>query len=132
MRAATSWSPPRSNGQPVRFLVDSGASHVVLSAGDAERLGLRVSERDFTEIYRTPGGIVRAAPVMLGEVRIGDLAVRDVRASISGLDMDGLAARGKLPRPAARLRGQSRPADPALVTAAALAPTRTNTSRAAP
>ena len=76
------------NGQPIRFLIDSGASHVVLSAGDAKRLGLRVSERDFTEIYRTPGGIVRAAPVTLGEVRIGDLAVRDVRASISGLDMD--------------------------------------------
>ncbi|MFO1118634.1 MAG: aspartyl protease family protein [Rhodospirillales bacterium] len=32
------------NGQPVRFLIDSGASHVVLSAGDAKRLGL-VPER---------------------------------------------------------------------------------------
>lgn len=76
------------NGQPVRFLIDSGASHVVLSAGDAKRLGLRVGERDFTDIYRTPGGIIRAAPVTLGELRIGDMVMRDVRASVSGLDMD--------------------------------------------
>lgn len=78
----------RVNGRPVRFLVDTGASHVVLSAGDAGRLGLRVNERDFTEIYSTPGGVVRAAPVVLDEVRIGDLVVRDVRASVSRLPMD--------------------------------------------
>lgn len=78
----------RVNGRPVRFLVDTGASHVVLSAGDAERLGLRVGERSFTELYNTPGGIVRAAPVVLDEVRIGDLVVRDVRASVSRLPMN--------------------------------------------
>ena len=76
------------DGQPVRFLIDSGASHVVLSAGDAKRLGLTSKNRDFTDIYRTPGGIIRAAPVTLAEVRIGGLVVRDVRASVSSLDMD--------------------------------------------
>jgi aspartyl protease family protein len=78
----------RVNGRPVRFLVDTGASHLVLSADDAGRLGFRVGERDFTEIYSTPGGTVRAAPVMLNEVRIGDLVVRDVRASVSRQPMD--------------------------------------------
>lgn len=78
----------RVNGRSIRFLVDTGASHVVLSAEDAERLGLRLGERSFTELYSTPGGIVRAAPVVLDEVRIGDLAVRDVRASVSRLPMD--------------------------------------------
>ncbi|MFO1112368.1 MAG: TIGR02281 family clan AA aspartic protease [Rhodospirillales bacterium] len=76
------------NGQPVRFLIDSGASHVVLSAGDAKRLGLTPKDRDFTDIYRTPGGIIRAAPVTLAELRIGELVVRDVRASVSSLNMD--------------------------------------------
>ena len=78
----------RVNGRSIRFLVDTGASHVVLSADDAERLGLRLGERSFTELYNTPGGIVRAAPVVLDEVRIGDLVVRDVRASVSRLPMD--------------------------------------------
>ncbi len=76
------------NGEKVRFLIDSGASHVVLSAGDAKRLGLQPKDRDFTEIYSTPGGTVRTAPVTLAEVRIGDLVVRNVRASVSALDMD--------------------------------------------
>lgn len=80
--------PAKVNGQPVRFLIDSGASHVVLSAADAKRLGLTPKDRDFTDIYRTPGGIIRAAPVTLAEVRIGALVMRDVRASVSGLDMD--------------------------------------------
>lgn len=80
--------PARVNGEKVRFLIDSGASHVVLSSGDARRLRLTPKERDFTEVYQTPGGPVRAAPVTLDEVRIGDLVVRDVRASVSRLDMD--------------------------------------------
>ena len=78
----------RVNGRQVRFLIDTGASHVVLSADDAQRLGLRVGERDFTEVYSTPGGVVHAAPVILNEVRIGDLVMRDVRASVSRQPMD--------------------------------------------
>jgi aspartyl protease family protein len=76
------------NGRPVRFLVDTGASHTVLSLDAAESVGLRVGERDFTEIYSTPGGTVRAAPVVLREVRIGDLVVRDVRASVGKIPME--------------------------------------------
>ncbi|MBK8176497.1 MAG: TIGR02281 family clan AA aspartic protease [Rhodospirillales bacterium] len=76
------------DGQPIRFLVDTGASNVVLSASDAERLDLKVGAHDYTEIYSTPGGVVRAAPVRLGEVRIGALRMRNVRASVSAQPMD--------------------------------------------
>ena len=75
------------DGQPVRFLIDSGASKVVLSATDAARLNLR-THGGFTEVYSTAGGFVRAAPVRLGEVRMGDLEMRGVAASVSERPMD--------------------------------------------
>ena len=76
------------DGKPIRFLVDSGASGVVLSRKDADRLNLRSDELIFTQVYSTPGGLVRAAPVSLREVRIGGLRLRNVRASVSERPMD--------------------------------------------
>jgi aspartyl protease family protein len=76
------------NAKPIRFLVDTGASSVVLSRVDAERLNFRSDELIFTQIYSTPGGLVRAAPVTLGEVQIGALRVRNVKASVSERPMD--------------------------------------------
>ena len=77
------WVDAEVNGNPVRFVVDTGASSVVLSAEDAERAGLRLSSRDYTALHRTAGGIVKAAPVTLREVSIGALGLRDVEASVN-------------------------------------------------
>ena len=71
------------DGVPVRFLVDTGATRVVLSPEDAKRVGIRLRDRDFSERHRTAGGIVRAAPVTLRELRIGQLTVRQVEASVN-------------------------------------------------
>ncbi len=71
------------DGVAVRFLVDTGATRVVLTPEDAERIGLHLRERHFTQKHRTAGGIVRAAPVTLRELRIGQLAVREVEASVN-------------------------------------------------
>jgi aspartyl protease family protein len=71
------------DGTTVRFLVDTGASDVVLTPEDGERLGLRLRDRDFTLNYRTAGGVVRAAPIELRAIRIGTLTVRDVPAAIN-------------------------------------------------
>jgi aspartyl protease family protein len=71
------------DGVTVRFLVDTGATRVVLTPEDAKRIGFHLRDRSFTERHRTAGGIVRAAPVTLREVRIGQLTVRDVDASVN-------------------------------------------------
>jgi aspartyl protease family protein len=75
------------NGTAVTFLVDTGASSVVLSPDDARRAGLTPERLRFTERYRTANGTVRAAPVELREIRIGQLAQRYVPASVNEAPM---------------------------------------------
>ncbi len=88
------------NGQPVRFLVDTGASDVVLSPTDARRLGFDPETLSFTKRYRTANGTVMGAPVRLGRVAVGPIVVEDVRASVNGADMSrsllGMSFLGRL------------------------------------
>ena len=75
------------NGVPIRFLVDTGASDVVLSAADAGRLRLNPGKLRYTREYQTANGVVRAAPITLREVRLGQLEVYDVEASVNEAPM---------------------------------------------
>jgi aspartyl protease family protein len=71
------------NGAPVRFLVDTGATMVVLTMQDAAAAGLSGSDLKFTMQTSTANGVARAAPVTLREVRLGQLSVDDVPAAVS-------------------------------------------------
>lgn len=73
----------RINDQPVRFLVDTGATDVVLSLRDAERVGLDPDTLSFHETARTANGLVEIAPVILGKVEFGELVDFDVPASVN-------------------------------------------------
>lgn len=75
------------NGTSVRFLVDTGATDVVLSPADARRLGFDLSKLSFDKRYRTANGIVLGAPVRLKRVAVGPVSVEDVRASVNGADL---------------------------------------------
>ena len=75
------------DGQAVRFLVDTGASDVVLSPSDARRLGFNNNKLRFTKTYRTANGIVKGAPVRLSRVAIGPIIVTNVRASVNSVAM---------------------------------------------
>jgi aspartyl protease family protein len=76
------------DGATVRFMVDTGASDVVLTARDARRVGLDPVTLSYHRTYRTANGTVQGAPVVLGEVRVGPVQLKDVRASVQrdGLD----------------------------------------------
>ena len=71
------------NGAPITFLVDTGASSIVLTMDDAERLGLRPESLRFTQRFVTANGEVRGAPVVLREIRIGQFSLYDVPASVN-------------------------------------------------
>ncbi|MGH1451644.1 MAG: retropepsin-like aspartic protease family protein [Paracoccaceae bacterium] len=59
------------NGTPIRFVVDTGASQVVLSRGDAARAGIKVDELAYTGSANTANGRVRTAPVRLDSIALG-------------------------------------------------------------
>lgn len=66
------------NGTRISVLVDTGASHVSLRYEDARRLGIYLSDRDFTHSARTANGVTRVAPVMIDHIRIGEVEVRNI------------------------------------------------------
>lgn len=76
-------APATVNGQPVSMLVDTGASAVVLSFDDAERLGIDPRNLAYTINVQTANGRAVAAPVRLEEVAIGPITRRDVRAMVT-------------------------------------------------
>jgi clan AA aspartic protease (TIGR02281 family) len=72
------------NGVPIDFMVDTGASHVVLTLQDARKLGFTPAQLDFTQEFESANGTVRAAPVELRELRIGQLRLFDLEAAVNG------------------------------------------------
>jgi len=79
------------DGRPVRFVVDTGATRVALSAETARRIGLAVDRSAFTALTRTANGTVAAAPVVISEVRVGGARIADVDALVlpeGALDVD--------------------------------------------
>ncbi len=68
------------NGQPVTFMVDTGATDVAIPEAIADRLGL---ERGRTVLYQTANGMAPGYQTVLDSVAIGPLLLTDVRASIS-------------------------------------------------
>jgi aspartyl protease family protein len=70
------------NGAPIRAVVDTGASLVALTLDDARAAGIGRSELTFNQLTQTANGRVRFAPVMLREVRIGQLSIETVPAAV--------------------------------------------------
>ncbi len=62
----------RIDGRRMEFMVDTGASVIALTADDAAMLGIHPAQREFTALVRTANGTVRAAPVELDMVEVGD------------------------------------------------------------
>jgi aspartyl protease family protein len=74
------------NGAPVDFLVDSGATTVLLRPEDARRAGLHPSGLRMSQRVLTANGPIGAAPVELRELRLGPLALRRVAALVPEVD----------------------------------------------
>jgi len=69
------------NGSAVRFFVDTGATTITMGAADAERIGLDY-KRGQLGYTSTANGVIPAYRVMLSSVRIGDVQVYNVEATV--------------------------------------------------
>lgn len=76
------------DGAPVAFIVDTGASQIVLSQQDATRIGIDPSTLNYSGIANTANGVVRTAPVTLSEVVLGRITDRNIPAVVNGGAMD--------------------------------------------
>ncbi|MEM1101747.1 MAG: TIGR02281 family clan AA aspartic protease [Pseudomonadota bacterium] len=77
------------NGAPIEFVVDTGATDVVLTREDAARAGLDTADLVFFGQAMTANGPVEIAPVRLDTVELGSFVDRDVRASVNNGQMPG-------------------------------------------
>ena len=76
------------NDARIRFLIDTGASQVVLTRSDARRAGFPINRLQYTDYVRTANGTTKVAPVRLKEVRVGSIILRNVRAQVAGDGLD--------------------------------------------
>lgn len=76
------------NGTPVRFVVDTGASDIVLSESDAKRVGVDLSNLRYNGRAMTANGQVRTAATLLESFAVGPYVDQNVVASITQGNMD--------------------------------------------
>jgi aspartyl protease family protein len=72
----------RVDGRPVNFLVDTGASAIVLNEKSAAWLGIHPAARDYTVRMQTANGVGKAARVRLNQIEVNGITVRDLDALV--------------------------------------------------
>jgi len=76
-----------SSGTRIRFLVDTGASDIVLAPADAKRLGIDTAALHYLRGYETANGTGAGAPYVLHELSIGPIRLPNVAVMINQTDM---------------------------------------------
>ena len=71
------------NDRNIRFMVDTGATDMVLTRADADRAGIDPDSLQYFGRALTANGEVRTAPVTLDSVSLGPFVDRNVTASVN-------------------------------------------------
>lgn len=77
------------NDVPITFIIDTGASTIVLSKSDAARLGINPDSLSYTGISTTANGRVSTASIKLDKITIGSITRDQIRAEVNDGEMDG-------------------------------------------
>tara|TARA_Y100000385_G_C13072959_1_gene629948 strand:- start:505 stop:1107 length:603 start_codon:yes stop_codon:yes gene_type:complete len=75
------------NNKNIRFLIDTGATDMVLSLRDARRVGIDLERLIFSKPYQTANGISYGASVILRDIKFGNLNLKNIPASVNNSDM---------------------------------------------
>ena len=77
-----------ANGVPVRFVIDTGATNIVLSRDDSERIGMNIDDLQFLHVAHTANGQTRTARTMLSTLALGPIVDHNVPVSVNEHEMD--------------------------------------------
>jgi aspartyl protease family protein len=72
----------RIEGRHLDFMVDTGASLVIIRESDAAEIGIRPMRGDYTATVSTANGKIKAAPAKLERIEVGGITVYDVQALV--------------------------------------------------
>jgi aspartyl protease family protein len=72
---------------PMRFMIDTGASDIVISVAEARRIGIKTEKLNFNKSYQTANGISWGASVILKTIKVGNMVFYDVPASVNSSEM---------------------------------------------
>jgi len=76
------------NGAAIDFLVDTGASDIVLSRADAARIGFDLEKLAFLGSARTANGVVPIAYSRLKTIQLGPYLDQGISVAINGGEME--------------------------------------------
>ena len=76
------------NGAPVEFLVDTGASQVVLNERDAQSAGIDTGSLAYLGRASTANGEVRTASVWVDEISLGGITDTNLRVWVNQGELD--------------------------------------------
>ena len=76
------------NNKPINFLIDTGATAMILSKKDGEKLGFNVDKLNFSQLAETANGEILISPVVFDKVSLGFKNFSNVKAFISQTDME--------------------------------------------
>ena len=76
------------DGKDIKFLIDTGASEIVLSKNDAEAAGIDFRRLRYSGRASTANGIVSTAPIRIEKLRFGNLVNRRIIAYVTAGDLD--------------------------------------------
>ncbi len=75
------------NGAPVKFLIDTGATDIVLSPADAARAGLTAPAGAYSRPSETANGVGYSAPATVKSLAVGPIQLSDVPVMINQAPM---------------------------------------------
>ena len=72
------WVDAEVNAEPVRFLIDSGATTTAMTLATAQKAGINISDSPFPVILSTANGSVQAQRGTIQSLQIGPMLAKDL------------------------------------------------------
>ncbi len=78
----------KANGATINFMIDTGASDVVLNKSDAESLGIDTESLNYNRIYGTANGVTGGAVIKLKRLQIGNFNLDNFPVTVNEGELD--------------------------------------------